>query len=193
MERIEPNEVAYKNGTRLPFDLLITFPPYIASTAFPDLPSDERGFIQAVFETRQVKGHPEIYVAGDAGDFPVKQAFLAFMQADVAAEHLSSVIMDRKPDFQFDPVSMCVMEQYDKATFAQVPLRLTGIPERPIEVRPDAEELYKVGSSAIWRLGKKLLGVYLPWRFNAGNPFHAGLPWKGMEAGLKVMSALFAN
>jgi sulfide:quinone oxidoreductase len=49
-----------------------------------------------------------------------------------------------------------------------------------------------VGSSASWRLGKKLLGVYLPWRFGAGNPFHAGLPWKGMEAGLKVMARYLA-
>jgi hypothetical protein len=38
-----------------------------------------------------------------------------------------------------------------------------------------------------------LLGVYLPWRFNAGNPFHAGLPWKGMDVGLKVMSKVLAS
>jgi sulfide:quinone oxidoreductase len=36
------------------------------------------------------------------------------------------------------------------------------------------------------------MGVYLPWRFRHGNPFHAGLPWKGMELGLKVMSSLLA-
>ena len=29
--------------------------------------------------------------------------------------------------------------------------------------------------------------------FNAGNPFHAGLPWKGMDAGLKVMSKVLAT
>ncbi len=87
---------------------------------------------------------------------------------------------------------MCVMEQFDKATFAQVPLRVTGNLERPVEVRPDALGLYRVGSSATWRFGKKLLGVYLPWRFGAGEPFHAGLPWKGMEAGLKVMARLLA-
>ncbi len=73
-----------------------------------------------------------------------------------------------------------------------MPLRLTGNPEKPIEVRPDANGLYRVGSSPVWRLGKKLLGLYLPWRFAAGNPFHAGLPWRGMELGLKVMSQLLA-
>jgi len=88
---------------------------------------------------------------------------------------------------------MCVMEQFDKATFAQVPLRLTGVPEKPIEVDPAAIDAYKVGSYAAWRLGKKALGYYLPFRFALGNPFHAGVPWKGMEVGLKAMSGLMAK
>jgi NADH dehydrogenase FAD-containing subunit len=192
VDRVERGEVAYQNGERLPYDLLIAFPPYVAATPFPGLPGDDRGFIATEQATRQVQGHPEIYAVGDAGDFPVKQAFLAFLQADAAAEHLAAAILGTQPAAQFDPVSMCVMEQFDKATFAQVPLRLTGVPERPIEVRQDAADLYRVGSSATWRLGKKLLGVYLPWRFGSGNPFHAGLPWKGMELGLKVMSKLLA-
>lgn len=193
VDRVERGEVAYKNGKRLPYDLLISFPPYIASTPFTGLPSDERGFLQTDLGTRQVVGHPDIYAAGDAGDFPVKQAFLAFLQADAAAEHLSSQILGTAPAFEYQPVSMCVMEQFDKATFAQVPLRLTGNPERPVEVQPDATDLYRVGSSAPWRLGKKLLGIYLPWRFGAGEPFHAGVPWKVMDVGLKVMSRLMAS
>ena len=64
--------------------------------------------------------------------------------------------------------------------------------EKPIEVQLDSA-MYKVGSSPLWRLGKMALGVYLPWRFGAGNAFHAGLPWTGMEAGLKVMSGVLAN
>lgn len=193
VERVEQGAVVYRNGRQLPYDLLISFPPYVASTPFPGLPTDDRGFIGTELATRQVRGYPEIYAVGDAGDFPVKQAFLAFLQADAAAEHLTSVIRGTKPALAFEPTSMCVMEQFDKATFAQVPLRLTGVPERPIEVRPEAAASYKVGSSPIWRLGKALLGVYLPWRFGAGNPFHAGLPWQGMELGLKVMAGLFAS
>ena len=87
---------------------------------------------------------------------------------------------------------MCVMEQFDKATFAQVPLRLTGDDRLPVGVRPESQATYRVGSSPAWRLGKKLLGAYLPWRFGAGKPFHAGLPWRGMELGLNVMSRLMA-
>lgn len=193
VERVEKNEVVYTNGQKLPYDLLISFPPYVASTFFPGLPTDDRGFLRTEMTTRQVVGHPEIYAVGDAGDFPVKQAFLAFLQADVAAEHLAAQIAGKEPPVAFEPMSMCVMEQYDKATFAQVPLRVTGNPARPVEVRTEVPSLYRVGSSPLWRIGKKLLGIYLPWRFRAGKPFHAGAPWKAMEVGLKVMSKVLAS
>ena len=193
VDRVEANRVRFAGGTELPYDVLVSFPPYVAAAPFPGLPQDDRGFLKTVFTTRQVVDHPNIYAVGDAGDFPVKQAFLAFLQADAAAEHLAAQILGREPRLAFDPVSMCVMEEFDTATFAQVPLRLTGLAERPVEVRPDADGAYRVGSSPAWRLGKKLLGVYLPWRFRAGNPFHAGLPWKGMELGLKLMSGALAT
>jgi hypothetical protein len=88
---------------------------------------------------------------------------------------------------------MCVMEQFDKATFAQVPLRVTGDPARPVEVRPDADGDYRVGSSLAWRGGKKMLGHAVPWRFRNGRPFHAGLFWRGMDTGLKAMSGVLAD
>ena len=62
-------------------------------------------------------GEDRIYAPGDAGDFPLKQAFLAFLQADATAEDIAARIEGRKPAFSFDPVSMCVMEEFDKATF----------------------------------------------------------------------------
>jgi sulfide:quinone oxidoreductase len=88
---------------------------------------------------------------------------------------------------------MCVMEQFDKATFAQVPLRLTGDPASPIEVRPGADGDYRVGTSKMWRAGKKMLGLSVPWRFGRGEPFHGGAFWRGMDAGLKAMSGAFAK
>ncbi len=45
----------------------------------------------------------------------------------------------------------------------------------------------------MWRLGKKILGLYLPMRFRAGEPFHAGAAWKMMEVGLKGMSGVLAH
>jgi NADH dehydrogenase FAD-containing subunit len=192
-EQVEDGEVRYTNGEVLPYDLLVAFSPYVAQLSYPTFPGDDRSFVQTDLATRQVEGHPDVYAVGDAGDFPVKQAFLAFLQADAAAEHLSARVLGTEPEIAFEPTSMCVMEQFDKATFAQVPLRLTGDPEKPLEVDPAGLDAYKVGSYAAWRLGKKALGYYLPFRFALGNPFHAGIPWKGMEVGLKGMSRLMAK
>ncbi len=190
---VEAGTVHYTNGARIPFDLLITFPPYVAARPYTSLPSDDRGFVAAELETRRVQGHPHIYVAGDAADFPVKQAFLAFLQADAAAEQIAAELAGEYPRLCFEPTSMCVMEMFDKATFAQVPLRVTGDPQRPVEVRADALHLYKVGVSPLWRAGKALLGLYLPFRFRAGQPFHAGPLWQAMDLGLSVMSTLLAR
>jgi sulfide:quinone oxidoreductase len=190
---VRDDDVVFASGTTRPYDLLVSFPPYVAAVTYDGLPDDDRGFLETEFETRQVRGHPEIYAPGDAGDFPVKQAFLAFLQADAVAEHVAGVIESRSPRTVFDPVSMCIMEMFDKATFAQVPLRLTGDPARPVEVRPGAADDYKVGVSPIWRLGKKMLGAVVPMRFHAGEPFHAGSAWQLMDIGLKGMKGVLAN
>jgi sulfide:quinone oxidoreductase len=193
VERVEPDVVACTNGARLGYDLLVAFPPYAASTAFAGLPADDRGFLETEPASRRVLGRPEIYAVGDAGDFPVKQAFLAFLQADAAAERIAAEILGGEPQGSFDPVSMCVMEQFDKATFAQVPLRPTGDPDRPVEVRPDADGAYRVGSSVAWRAGKKMLGISVPWRFRNGRPFHGGAFWRAMETGLGAMSSVLSR
>ena len=190
---VEPGRVSFADGSSDTFTLLVSFPPYIAGQRYDALPSDDRGFLRTDVRTRQVEGHPDIYAVGDAGDFPVKQAFLALLQADAVGEHLAQRVLGEDPTAAFDPVSMCIMEQFDKATFAQVPLRLTGDPGLPVVVREDAMDLYRVGSGSIWRMGKKMLGVAIPERFAAGRPFHAGPTWAVMEAGLKVMTAALTD
>jgi sulfide:quinone oxidoreductase len=190
---VGPGEVFYAGGATRGFDHLIAFPPYVAAIRWPDLPADERGFLATDATTRQLAGHPDIYVPGDAGDFPVKQAFLALLQADTVAEHIACEVTGRAFAAPFDPVSMCVMEMFDKATFAQVPLEVTGDPDHPVRVRPDANGAYKVGVSPLWRLGKKMLGLYLPMRFGAGEPFHAGHGWQLMDVGLRGMSGVLAD
>lgn len=190
---IEPGTARFTEGRSLPFDLLVSFPPYVSAVRYEALPHDERGFLRTDPKSRQVEGHLDIYAVGDTGDFPVKQAFLALLQADAAAEHLSERILGEEPQAAFDPVSMCIMEQFDRATFAQVPLRTTGDPTLPVVVREEAIEDYKVGTGEIWRVGKKMLGTILPHRFREGLPFHAGATWATMEMGLKVMSRAFAH
>ena len=193
VSEIAPGEARYAGGTSRAFDHLIAFPPYVSAVRYDGLPSDDRGFIETELATRRVAGHPDIYAPGDAGDFPVKQAFLAFLQADTVAEHIAAELGEHAFERPFDPVSMCIMEMFDKATFAQVPLELTGDPARPVAVRPDADGDYKVGTGHTWRIGKKMLGATVPMRFHAGEPFHAGAAWQMMDVGLKGMSAVLAG
>ncbi len=193
VDRVDAGSVHYTNGEEVPYDLLVAFPPYVSAVTYSGLPSDDRGFLKTNADNRAVKGVEGIYAPGDAGDFPVKQAFLAFLQADAVAEDIVAKVTNQERRVDFDPVSMCVMEQFDKAVFAQVPLEVTDDPMWPVRVRPDAESEYKAGVSKTWRLGKKMLGVYLPMRFRAGEPFHAGAAWKMMESGLTVMSGVLAH
>ncbi|MCL4286305.1 MAG: FAD-dependent oxidoreductase [Thermoleophilia bacterium] len=186
-------EVRYADGSARGFDELIAFPPYVAAVRYPALDSDERGFVATDPGTRLAAGHDDVYVPGDAGDFPIKQAFLAFLQADAVANHIDAGLRGRDFDQPFDPVSMCIMEMLDKATFAQVPVEVTGDPDRPVRVRPDGNGGYKVGTSPVWRLGKKMLGFSVPMRFSAGEPFHAGRAWQAMDVGIKAMSAMLAD
>lgn len=190
---IEPGVVHYQNKETRPYDLLVSFPPYIAQKTFPSLPHDERGFIHVNPTSRRVADQNEVFAVGDAADFPIKQAFLALLQADAAAEHIAADILGVKPTVDFEPMSMCVMEEMNKATFAQVPLKYTGDPMKPVAADADDTEHYKVGVSPIWRLGKKILGLYVPWRFGHGEPFHAGFGWEAMDLGLKVMAKIFST
>jgi NADH dehydrogenase FAD-containing subunit len=193
VSEVLPGEVRFADGSSRGYDHVIAFPPYVSAVRYPGLASDERGFIQTDLQTRLVAGHDDVYAPGDAGDFPIKQAFLAFLQADAVADHIASEIGGRPFRLPFDPVSMCIMEMFDKATFAQVPVELTGDPDRPVRVRPDADGAYRVGTSPAWRLGKKMLGISVPMRFAAGEPFHAGRTWQAMDVGIKAMSGVLAD
>jgi sulfide:quinone oxidoreductase len=118
---------------------------------------------------------------------------MAFIQGDTVANKIHADLLNSEFNAKFDPVALCVMEQFNKATFAQVPLRLTGNPQKPLEVDPNRIDEYKVGVSPLWRIGKKMIGMYLPMRFKHAEPFHAGAAWKTMEIGLIGMSSILAD
>jgi hypothetical protein len=148
-------EATFQNGESLPLDLVVSFPPYVARERYGALLGDDRGFIRVEPDSRRVMGHPEIFAVGDAADFPIKQAFLAFLQADAAAEHLAAEIEGRRPEVDFEPMSLCVMEELNKATFAQVPLKYTDDPLRPVTVATEDVDHYKVGVSPSGGWGRR--------------------------------------
>lgn len=193
IDRIEPGRAMYQSGGSLPFDVLVSLPPFVASQTFDALPVDDRGFLKVDPDSRRVEGQDRIFAAGDATDFPMKQAYLALLQADAAADHIAAEILGEKPKIDFHPMNVYVMEGFDKATFAQAPLRYTDDPKRPVTVDLEDSDHYKVGVSPAWRWGKRAMGAYIPWRFGHGEPFSAGLAGEAVEWGRKMMTKVMST
>lgn len=63
--------------------------PVIRGPALAGVPSDEQGFVPTDGHGL-VQGLDDVYAAGDAADFPVKQGGIACQQADVVASHIAA-------------------------------------------------------------------------------------------------------
>jgi len=145
LTRIEAGVAHFSGRPSLPFDLFIALPPAGAAVPFAALPSNERGYLSAKLATRRVTGLDDVFAAGDASDFPIKQAFMALLQADVIAEGIAADIQGRLPRFVFEPVSQFVMEAFDTGLFAQTPFSASD----GLRVAADSPS-YKAGSSPLW-------------------------------------------
>ena len=190
---VEPGRIVSETREWAAFDLLVTFPPSEPAARFPSLPTDENGFLRTVPATRQVQGFDNIYAVGDAADFPLKQAYLAATQADAAAEHIAAGVLGEPVPEAFDPKAVCILEQLDRAAFAQAPLRFPPA-EDPDAVQIAADDAdYRVGDSPLLRAGRRTVGTLLPRSFRAGKPVHTGLTGFIFETGRKVLSRTIAR
>jgi NADH dehydrogenase FAD-containing subunit len=190
---VRAHEASFAAGRVERFDLLVTVPPHRAGARYDGLEVDEHGFVHVESSTRQVVGHPEIYAPGDAGDFPLKDAFLALLQADAAADHLASVVTAGRFSRPFEPVNVQIVEMLDKAAFAQLPLEVTGDPDHPVRLRSGGDAEYKVGVSPLWRAGKRMFSSYLIMQFAAAEPFRTGPGWRFMDLGVRAMAGMLAE
>lgn len=208
LARVEPGVAVFATGLRLDFDEVVTFPAAVAAVAWEGVARDARGFIRCEAASRRAVGLADVYAPGDAGDFPLKQAFLALLQAGAVAEDIAARVEGRAPEAGFDPVALCVLEALDTATFAQVPLRVVGggvggvggvganeaaQVERRAEADLERADLYRVGRGRAWRACKRGFGVYARRRYAAGEPFCAGAAWSVVDLGLRVMREVLAE
>ncbi|MCZ2148213.1 MAG: hypothetical protein LC126_10585, partial [Bryobacterales bacterium] len=132
MDHVEPGRVFYSNGESAAFDLLVSFPSHAASKSYLSLPRDERGFLQVSPASGRVESMDRVFAASDASNYPVKMAFLALLQADAAADHIAAEILRTKPEVEFEPMCITVMDYLNKAVFAQVPFKYTANPVVPV-------------------------------------------------------------
>nr|VFK25041.1 MAG: sulfide:quinone oxidoreductase [Candidatus Kentron sp. MB] len=115
MKGFEPGKVKTEGGD-IEADLTLFLPGMtgLAWYADTDLPLSAGGFLQADAQCR-IMGHERVYVAGDAGSYPVpdwlpKQAHMADLQAAAAAENLMAEFHGREPTATFRTELLCVID-----------------------------------------------------------------------------------
>ena len=99
-------------GKEIPFDCLVTIPLHNGDPAI--LKSglgDEFGFVKADKHTLQAEYKDNIFVLGDAGNFPTSKAgAVAHFQADILTENLMCYIEERPFTGKYDGHSNCYIE-----------------------------------------------------------------------------------
>lgn len=100
-------------------DVIVFMPGLTGNTWFDqtDLPRSPGGLLKADAYCR-VEGRERIYVAGDAGSFPgpdwmPKQAHMADLQAEAAAENLLGELSGSAPHKTFKVELLCVVDSLD--------------------------------------------------------------------------------
>jgi sulfide:quinone oxidoreductase len=106
-------------GGEFSADLIVFMPGMTGNAWFDDtdLPRSPGGLIKADAGCR-VEGRACVYVAGDAGSFPgpdwmPKQAHMADLQGETAAENLLAEMDGRRADRSFKVELLCVVDSLD--------------------------------------------------------------------------------
>jgi sulfide:quinone oxidoreductase len=85
---VEPDGLVLMSGATVPADRVVALPK-LDVPAIPGIPQGPRGFIPTDLHLR-VEGLDNVYAAGDATWYPIKQGGLAAQQADVAAAAIAA-------------------------------------------------------------------------------------------------------
>jgi len=119
MKQFTENKVVTEGG-EFAADLIIFMPGMTGNKWFnnTDLPRSEGGLLVAN-EFCQVKDMPCVYVAGDSGSFPgpewmPKQAHMADLQAEAAAQNLLAEFDGKPVDKTFKVELLCIVDSQDK-------------------------------------------------------------------------------
>jgi sulfide:quinone oxidoreductase len=146
IERVEEGSVAVRGGGVLEVDRVVAL-PRLEVADIPGVPQGRHGFIGTDTEMR-VEGETEVWAAGDATWFPIKQGGLAAQQADTAAAAIAARMgadVERAP---FRPVIRAAMLTGSAPHYLR-----TGVGGR--------DELSAAGREVLWWPPSKIAGRYL--------------------------------
>jgi len=110
-------------GNQLKFDLLAITPPHVGSELVEDSANigDAVGWVPCDKNSLRHKSIDNIYVIGDAGNFPsAKTASGARRQAKILAQRMKDHIRGREPGATYDGYTVCpIYTRYGRAMFAE--------------------------------------------------------------------------
>jgi sulfide:quinone oxidoreductase len=138
--------LALSTGRTILADRVVSLPRLVGPD-IPGLPKDSDGFVPTDAHGR-VEGVDDVYAAGDATTFPVKQGGLAALQADAVAEAIAAAVGANVDPQPFQPILRGLL--------------VTG--GAPLFVRrglDDAAAEATVSTEALWWPPGKIVGHYL--------------------------------
>jgi sulfide:quinone oxidoreductase len=159
-EKIERGELHLHPRATLAVDHVVAL-PQLEGRAVPGLPSDASGFI-AVDEHSRVSGLRDVYAAGDATTFPVKQGGIATQQADAAAEAIAAQMGDAVEPTPIRPMLRGML--------------LTGIAPTYMRAKIAGTngDSFETATTPLWWPPSKIAGRYLAPYLAGHNPLVGG-------------------
>ena len=131
----EPKVIVLRpGGERLGFNRIITL-PVLKGPAIEGLPHDADGFLP-VDRHGRVTGVDDVYAAGDATNFTIKQGGIACQQADAAAEAIAAAAGADVEPAPFRPVLRGVLLTEHETRFMQRDASGTGGDRSAVAVPP---------------------------------------------------------
>ncbi len=143
-------------GGTIPADRVIALPG-VTGPFLRGLPHDGRGFIPTDAHGR-VPGCREVYAAGDATTFPLRQGGLAAQQADAAAEEIAARLGAIARAEPFRPVLRGVLLTGGAPLYLRA---VVGTEETPVARRVSTTQASSAGPRALWWPPAKVAGRYL--------------------------------
>jgi sulfide:quinone oxidoreductase len=131
-------------GSGIEADCVIAM-PRLQGPALAGLPSDTDGFLPTD-RLCHVGSEPDVYAAGDATQFPLKQGGIAAQQADVAATDIARRVGSTLEPTAFRPVLRGLL--------------LTGMAARFLRSEPGTAQS-AIDTEALWWPPAKIVGRYL--------------------------------
>ncbi len=160
--RLAAGALQLSNGEQIRTDRVVAL-PRLVGPRFQGLPSDEHGFIRTD-QHGLVVGFDDVYAAGDATAYPVKQGGLAAQQADAVAEAIAARVgadLDPQP---FRPVLRGLL--------------MTGATTRYLE---SGAGRHAGARPALWSPQSKVFGRYLLPYLGAGANVLEGAAGSGED------------